>query len=140
VTIIENPPDSKRDETLAKVPLQFIRVEPPNSPQEFMSLGDNDPAPVAFIFNRPLTSYEERVVREITDFQDAEVLSDGDFSDTGQGIVTVTLPFGRLSDTHKIVGDILSIPGKADNLQRYHRERMTTWQAVAANINAMLQQ
>jgi hypothetical protein len=120
-------------------PLRLIKVQSPESPEQFMSLGDDDNPPVAFVFNRPLTAYETRIVLEIKDFQNAEVSSDGAFSDTGQGIVTVTLPFGRLRDTAKIVADISGIPSKAANLEAYHRERLTSWQEVAADINKTLQ-
>jgi hypothetical protein len=119
-----------------KEPLKLMEVRPPESPEQFLKLADNESPPVDLVLSRPLTTYETHAVMER--FPNAVVSSSGAFSDTGHGIVTVTLPIARLRDAAKLVDDIGGISSAAAKLEAHHRERLSTWEEAARVINEML--
>ena len=130
------PAGTGQSGSAGKEPVRLVQVRPQESPEQFLKLADNESPPVDLVLNRPLTTYETHAVMER--FPNAVVSSSGAFSDTGHGIVTVTLPIARLRDAAKLVDDIGGISSAAAKLEAHHRERLSAWEEAARVINEML--
>jgi hypothetical protein len=126
---------SRRDKE-ANQPLRLTHVHPPESPEQFLSLAENEYPPIELSLNRPPTAYEKHELLER--FPSAVVSVVHLPRNVEWCKVRVTLPYGRLRDTAHLIDEIAGISGAAAKLEAHHRERLYAYEEAANAINQML--